>query len=65
MDPARVLVEFGDPAAWPNGARGASTGGGYALFAWGVVDLFAGDAIPSASGWHIGSLRFGSTGPGW
>ena len=20
---------------------------------------------PSASGWHIGSLRFGSTGPGW
>ncbi len=35
MDPARVLVEFGDPAAWPNGARGASTGGGYALFAWG------------------------------
>ena len=33
----------------------------FALIAWGFVDLFAGDAIPSAAGWHIGSLRFGTT----
>ena len=46
--------------------QGGSLGTAYALFAWGFVDLFAGDAIPpAASGWHIGSLRFGSTGPGW
>ena len=57
---------YTDPsAAGVTHTQGGSLGTAYALFAWGVVDLFAGDAIPSASGWHIGSLRFGSTGPGW
>ena len=26
--------------------------------------VFSGE-VSGASGWHIGSLRFGSTGPGW
>ena len=58
---------YTDPAATGGviHTQGGSLGTAYALFAWGFVDLFAGDAIPSASSWHIGSLRFGSTGPGW
>ena len=26
MDPARILVEFGDPAAWPNGRADLTLG---------------------------------------
>ena len=36
---------------------------GYALFAWGEIDLFAGDEIPSG-GWAIG-IPFGTAAQGW
>lgn len=37
---------------------------GYVLFAWGDIDTFAGDAIPSG-GWRVGDIRIGPDNGGW
>ena len=54
----KALPTAGDTSPMP-GWRRTATNDGYCAFTFVIAPL------PSPSGWHIGSLRFGSTGPGW